>query len=107
MNNQTEIEVTATVEQDGVCLFETDAVAVIDWDNDFGLFDWDIVEFRFDKPRINKSTSIGKGNPLFAILKDGIDSEWLGERVAEKAGYVSPSDAEQHSTLHHGGSGVL
>lgn len=106
MNNQIEIDVTATVMHDGVCLFEADAVAVVDWENDFGLFDWDITGFRFED-HITRTATIGKGHPLFAILKNGIDEGWLGDRVAEKVGYVSPSDADQHSTLHHGGSGVL
>lgn len=44
------IETTVTAEEGGVFLFETDCVAEIEYELDNNdLYDWSIVDFRFDK----------------------------------------------------------
>ena len=81
------IPVTATVYKDGVCLFETDCEARIDYEIVDGLPDWDISEFHFDAVGIEPGkriyTTVARHMPLFHILYDAIDREWLHERVIE------------------------
>ena len=81
------IPVTATVYKDGVCLFETDCEARIDYEIVDGLPDWDVTEFHFDavgtEPGKRIYTKVARHMPLFHILYDAIDREWLHEQVIE------------------------
>lgn len=79
------IPVTATVIKDGVCLFETDCEARIDYEIVDGLPDWDISEFHFTDTKDGKPfyTKVARHMPLFHILYDAMDREWLHEQVIE------------------------
>ena len=79
------IPVTATVIKDGVCLFETDCEARIDYEIVDGLPDWDISEFHFTDTKDGKPlyTKVARHMPLFHILYDAVDREWLHEQVIE------------------------
>lgn len=75
------IPVTATVYKDGVCLFETDCEARIDYEIVDGLPDWDVTEFHFSDK--GQYTKVARHMPLFHILYDAMDREWLHEQVME------------------------
>jgi hypothetical protein len=79
------IPVTATVYKDDVCLFETDCEARIEYTLDDGLPDWDISEFHFTDVKNGKPiyTKVARHMPLFHILYDAVDREWLHEQVIE------------------------
>lgn len=81
------IPVTATVIKDGVCLFETDCEARIEYEIVDGLPDWDISEFHFDavgtEPGRRIYTTVARHMPLFHILYDAMNREWLHEQVME------------------------
>ena len=75
------IPVTITVCKDDVCLFETDCEARIDYEIVDDLPDWDISEFHFSDS--GKYTKVARHMPLFHILYDAVDREWLHEQVME------------------------
>ena len=75
------VPVTATVYKDGVCLFETDCEARIDYEIVDGLPDWDVTEFHFSDK--GQYTKVARHMPLFHILYDAMDREWLHEQVIE------------------------
>ena len=79
------IPVIATVIKDDVCLFETDCEARIDYEIVDGLPDWDISEFHFTDTKDGKPiyTKVARHMPLFHILYDAVDREWLHEQVIE------------------------
>ena len=79
------LPVTATVYKDGVCLFETDCEARIEYTIDGADVDWDISEFHFTDTKDGKPiyTKVARHMPLFRILYDAIDREWLHEQVIE------------------------
>lgn len=79
------IPVTATVYKDGVCLFETDCEARIEYEIVDGLPDWDISEFHFTGTKDGKPiyTKVARHMPLFHILYDAMNREWLHEQVME------------------------
>jgi hypothetical protein len=81
------IPVTATVWKDGIVLFETDCEARIEYEIVDGLPDWDISEFHFDavgtEPGKRIYTKITRTEPLFKILYQDLDREWLHEQVME------------------------
>jgi hypothetical protein len=79
------IPVTATVWKDGVVLFETDCEARIEYEIVDGLPDWDISEFHFTGKKDNGPvyTKITRTEPLFKILYQDLDREWLHEQVME------------------------
>ena len=81
------IETTISVWKDDVCLFETDCEARIDYEIVDGLPEWDISEFHFDavgtEPGKRIYTKVARHMPLFHILYDAIDREWLHEQVIE------------------------
>lgn len=79
-----------TVVKDGVCLFETEPDALIEYslpDGRGGPVDWDVIEFHWDAPGLAPDrriyTKIGRTDPLFRVLYDNLDTEWLDERVRE------------------------
>jgi hypothetical protein len=75
------IPITVTVYKDDVCLFETDCEARIDYEIDDGEAEWDISEFHFSDK--GKYTKVARHMPLFHILYDAVDREWLHEQVIE------------------------
>jgi hypothetical protein len=75
------IPVTATVYKDGIVLFETDCEARIEYEIVDDLPDWDISEFHFSDS--GKYTKVGRHMPLFHILYDAMNREWLHEQVME------------------------
>jgi hypothetical protein len=81
------VPITATVWKHGVVLFETDCEALIEYEIVDGLPDWDISEFHFDavgtEPGKRIYTKITRTEPLFNILYQDIDREWLHEQVME------------------------
>ena len=79
------IPVTVTAWKDDVVLFETDCEARIDYDIVDGLPDWDVTEFHFTGKKNGKPvyTKIGRTEPLFKILYQDLDREWLQEQVFE------------------------
>ena len=79
------LPVTATVYKDGVCLFETDCEARIEYEIADGLPDWDISEFHFTDKKDGKPiyTKITRTEPLFLVLYDALDIKRLHERVIE------------------------
>ena len=81
------VPVTITVCKDDVCLFETDCEARIDYEIVDGLPDWDVTEFHFDavgtEPGKRIYTKITRTEPLFKILYQDLDREWLHEQVIE------------------------
>lgn len=79
------IPVTATIYEDGVCLFETDCEARIEYEIVDGLPDWDISEFHFNDTKDGKPvyTKIARHMPLFHILYDAVNREWLHEQVMD------------------------
>ena len=81
------IPVTATVYKDGVCLFETDCEARIDYEIVDGLPDWDVTEFHFDaagtEPGKRIYTKVTRTEPLFLVLYYALDLKWLHEQVIE------------------------
>lgn len=81
------IPVTATVIKGGVCLFETDCEARIEYEIVDGLPEWDISEFHFDavgtEPGKRIYTKITRTEPLFFVLYDALDLRWLHEQVIE------------------------
>lgn len=79
------IPVTATVYKDDVCLFETDCEARIDYEIVDGEAEWDISEFHFTDTKDGKRiyTKVARHMPLFHILYDAINREWLHEQVIE------------------------
>ena len=81
------IPVTATVYKDGVCLFETDCEARIEYEIVDGLPDWDISEFHFDavgtEPGKRIYTKVTRTEPLFLVLYDALNLKRLNERVIE------------------------
>ena len=79
------IPVTATVWKDGVCLFETDCEARIEYEIADGLPDWDISEFHFTDKKDGKPiyTKITRTEPLFLVLYDALNLKRLNERVIE------------------------
>ena len=79
------IPVTATVIKDGVCLFETDCEARIEYEIVDGLPEWDISEFHFTGKKDGKPiyTKVARHMPLFHILYDAMNREWLHEQVME------------------------
>ena len=79
------IPVTATVYKDDVCLFETDCEARIEYEIIDGLPDWDISEFHFTGTKDGKPiyTKVARHMPLFHILYDAMNREWLHEQVME------------------------
>jgi hypothetical protein len=79
------IPVTATVYKDGIVLFETDCEARIEYEIVDGLPDWDISEFHFTDTKDGKPiyTTVARHMPLFHILYDAMNREWLHEQVME------------------------
>ena len=79
------LPVTATVYKDGVCLFETDCEARIEYEIVDGLPDWDISEFHFTDTKDGRRiyTTVARHMPLFHILYDAMNREWLHEQVIE------------------------
>jgi hypothetical protein len=81
------VPVTITVCKDDVCLFETDCEARIDYEIVDDLPDWDVTEFHFDacgtEPGKRIYTKVARHMPLFHILYDAVDREWLHEQVME------------------------
>ena len=79
------IPVTITAYKDNVCLFETDCEARIDYEIVDDLPEWDISEFHFTDTKDGKPiyTKVARHMPLFHILYDAIDREWLHEQVIE------------------------
>lgn len=79
------IPVTATVYKDDVCLFETYCEARIEYEIVDDLPEWDISEFHFTDTKDGKPlyTKVARHMPLFHILYDAIDREWLHEQVIE------------------------
>ena len=79
------IPVTATVRKDGVVLFETDCEARIEYEIVDGLPDWDISEFHFTGKKGGKPiyTKVARHMPLFHILYDAMNREWLHDQVME------------------------
>jgi hypothetical protein len=81
------VPITITVCKDDVCLFETSCEARIDYEIVDGLPDWDISEFHFDacgtEPGKRIYTKVARHMPLFHILYDAVDREWLHEQVME------------------------
>ena len=81
------LPVTATVYKDGVCLFEADCDARIEYEIVDGLPDWDISEFHFDavgtEPGKRIYTKITRTEPLYLVLYDAMNREWLHEQVME------------------------
>ena len=79
------IPVTATVYKDGVCLFETDCEARIEYEIADGLPDWDISEFHFTDTKDGRRiyTKITRTEPLFLVLYDALNLTRLHERVIE------------------------
>ena len=75
------VPVTITVYKDGVCLFETDCEARIEYEIVDNLPDWDVSEFHFSDS--GKYTKVARHMPLFHILYDAVDREWLQEQVLE------------------------
>ena len=75
------IPVIATVIKDDVCLFETDCEARIDYEIVDGLPDWDVTEFHFSDK--GQYTKVARHMPLFHILYDAMNREWLHEQVME------------------------
>jgi len=75
------IPVTITVCKDDVCLFETDCEARIDYEIVDDLPDWDVTEFHFSDNGVY--TKVARHMPLFHILYDAVDREWLHEQVME------------------------
>ena len=79
------IPVTITVCKDDVCLFETDCEARIDYEIVDDLPEWDISEFHFTDTKDGKPiyTKVARHMPLFHILYDAMNREWLHEQVME------------------------
>jgi hypothetical protein len=81
------VPVTITVCKDDVCLFEADCEARIEYEIVDGLPDWDVTEFHFDavgtEPGKRIYTKITRTEPLFKILYQNLDREWLHEQVME------------------------
>jgi hypothetical protein len=75
------VPITITVCKDDVCLFETDCEARIDYEIVDDLPDWDVTEFHFSDS--GKYTKVARHMPLFHILYDAVDREWLHEQVLE------------------------
>ena len=75
------IPVTITVCKDDVCLFETDCEARIDYEIVDDLPDWDATEFHFSDK--GQYTKVARHMPLFHILYDAMNREWLHEQVME------------------------
>jgi hypothetical protein len=75
------VATTITVYKDGVCLFETDCEARIEYEIVDNLPDWDISEFHFSDS--GKYTKVARHMPLFHILYDAVNREWLHEQVME------------------------
>jgi len=75
------VPVTITVCKDGVCLFETDCEARIEYEIVDDLPDWDISEFHFSDS--GKYTKVARHMPLFHILYDAVNRKWLHEQVME------------------------
>lgn len=102
MTQKLEIDVTSTVMKEGVPLFETECTAIIDWDTDLGELDWEIRELRFEetiwkdgKPVGKKETTIGRGDVLFNVIRDGIDLKWLDEKAAEEANLLAFDEVKE------------
>jgi hypothetical protein len=75
------VATTITVYKDGVCLFEADCEARIEYEIVDDLPDWDISEFHFSDS--GKYTKVARHMPLFHILYDAVNREWLHEQVME------------------------
>lgn len=75
------VPVTITVCKDDVCLFETDCEARIEYTIDGADVDWDVSEFHFSDK--GQYTKVARHMPLFHILYDAMDREWLHEQIIE------------------------
>ena len=75
------VPVTITVCKDDVCLFETDCEARIDYDIFDGIPDWNVTEFHFSDK--GPYTKIAPHEPLFHVLYNALNRDWLHEQVME------------------------
>lgn len=75
---------TVQPHKDGVCLFERDVELRITYslpDGPRGPVDWDVSEVHFDDG--NATAVIHRHEPLFHVMYNALDVEWLDEAVRE------------------------
>lgn len=89
------IDVTVTVEKNGVCLFEADFVASIDHRVDqYGELEWHVDQYIAEDTRRTWDEMAGKWrtekisvavpDKLAEILDEHIDREWVEEQIRER-----------------------
>ena len=79
---------TVQVEKDGLCLFETDCELRVTYDlpdGPDGPIDWDVTGFYFAGTvnGQNAYTEIGRHEPLFHVMYNSLDTEWIDDHVRE------------------------
>jgi len=74
------IDTTITVKKDCVVLFETDCECRIEYSINDGELDWDVIEFHFGR---KPYTKVMPAEPLFGVLYDALNREWLQGQITE------------------------
>lgn len=85
------IPITITVWKSDVCLFQCECEARVEYDlpdgRSAGIIDWDVTAFWFDacglEPGRRITTEIYRAEPLFKILYEHMDREYIDERLRE------------------------
>jgi hypothetical protein len=90
-----EIETTITAEESGVCFFQTDCFAEIEYTVSGGELGWEITKFRFEGVEHVWNSETGTterlpsygayaGPDLFPVLLKFADKEWLETQLREQ-----------------------
>ena len=109
------IDTTITAEEGGVFLFETECVAEVEYELDNNdLYDWSIVDFRFDKTEgrwdgeVFKRVKVAETwcpDDLRAILLRHVDHAFVQERLIDRltdAGELTIVTAADRAAYHAG-----